>query len=73
MPKLSLRDLFWFVTLCAVLVAWLVDHHALYGDNRRIASDLSLLVGEIQKTGQYVVKWDDDYGKGLRVEKRQKP
>jgi type II secretory pathway component GspD/PulD (secretin) len=29
MPKLSLRDLFWTVTLAAVLVAWWMDHSRL--------------------------------------------
>jgi cell division protein FtsL len=29
MAKLTLRDLFWFVALCAVLVAWWVDRSRL--------------------------------------------
>ncbi len=40
MPKLTLRDLFWLLTLAAVLMAWWVDHRRLKEENDLVWQEL---------------------------------
>jgi hypothetical protein len=38
--KCNLRDLFWFVALCAALIAWGVDRQRIRGENERFSSQI---------------------------------